>query len=112
MAARPDGFYWQHMPRRGRKLAYFGGVVIENLKALTCHWPEGVLDRLAPVGHFFRVLVEPALNGFENMLVLPTRDLSDLARGTALLDRAALAGVRPIAVQDLPVLLGSKAVSE
>jgi len=48
-----------------------------------------VLDRLAPLAHFSRVLVEPALNGFENMLVLPTRDPSDLARGAALLDGAA-----------------------
>jgi hypothetical protein len=25
-----------------------------------------MLDRLAPLAHFFRVLVEPALNGFES----------------------------------------------
>ena len=59
-----------------------------------------MLDRLAPLAHFSRVLVEPALNGFENMLVLPTRDPSDLARGAALLDgaaREAWARKRPVA---------------
>ena len=33
-----------------------------------------MLDRLAPLAHFFRALVEPALDGFENMLMLPARD--------------------------------------
>jgi hypothetical protein len=33
--------------------------------------PERMLDRLTPLAHFFRVLVEPALDGFENMLMLP-----------------------------------------
>jgi hypothetical protein len=41
--------------------------------------PERMLDRLAPLAHFFRVLVEPALHGFENMLMLPARDPSFLA---------------------------------
>src|SRR5207253_9101714 len=36
--------------------------------------PERMLDRLAPLAHFFRMLVEPALHGFENMLMLPSRD--------------------------------------
>jgi hypothetical protein len=27
---------------------------------------EGMLDRLTPLAHFFRMLVEPALNGLEN----------------------------------------------
>jgi choline dehydrogenase-like flavoprotein len=42
-----------------------------------------MLDRLAPLAHFFRVLVEPALHGFENMLMLPARDPSFLAGGAA-----------------------------
>ena len=48
--------------------------------------PEGMLDRLAPLAHFSRVLVEPALDGFENMLILPARDPSLLAGGAAVLD--------------------------
>src|SRR6516162_11914925 len=59
--------------------------------------PERMLDRLVPLAHFFRVLVEPALDGFENMLMLPTRDPSLLAGGAAVLDGAALAGVGPVA---------------
>jgi hypothetical protein len=59
--------------------------------------PKRMLDRLAPLAHFFRVLVEPALDGFENMLMLPTRDPSLFAGGAAALDSAALAGVGPIA---------------
>ena len=47
---------------------------------------KGVLDRLASLPHFFWVLVEPALNGFENMLMLPTRDPSLLAGSAALLE--------------------------
>jgi hypothetical protein len=38
-----------------------------------------MLDRLAPLAHFFRVLVEPALDRFEHMLMLPTCDPSLLA---------------------------------
>ena len=34
--------------------------------------PKRMLDRLEPLAHFFRVLVEPALDGFENMLMLPS----------------------------------------
>ncbi len=30
-----------------------------------------VRNRLAPLAHHFRVLVEPLLDGFKNMLVLP-----------------------------------------
>jgi hypothetical protein len=66
---------------------------------------ERVFDRLASLSHFFWVLVEPALNGFENMLMLPTRDPSLLAGSTALLDWAVLASVCPITVQDPPLFL-------
>jgi hypothetical protein len=48
------------------------------------------------------VLVEPALDGFENMLMLPARDPSLLAGGAAVLDGAALAEVGPVAAQDQP----------
>src|ERR1700758_3248032 len=67
--------------------------------------PERMLDRLAPLSHLFRVLVEPALDGFENMLMLPAGDPSLLAGGTAVLDGAVLAGIGPVAAQDQPVFL-------
>src|SRR5262249_6347879 len=70
-----------------------------------------MLNRLAPLAHFFRVLVEPALDGFENMLMLPARDPSLLAGGAAVLDGAALAGVGPVA-QDQPIFLVRVAVGE
>src|SRR4249920_2425661 len=59
-----------------------------------------VLDRLAPLAHLLRMLVEPALHRFENMLVLPSGDPALLAGGAAVLDGATLAGVGPVAAQD------------
>src|SRR6516162_5657130 len=73
---------------------------------------ERMLDRLAPLAHFLRVLVEPALDGFENMFVLPTRDPSLFAGRAAALESAALAGVGPIATQDQPIFLIRVAVDE
>jgi hypothetical protein len=35
---------------------------------------EGLFDRLAPLAHLRRMLVEPSLYGFENVLMLPSRD--------------------------------------
>src|SRR5207342_3761618 len=61
---------------------------------------EGMLDRLAPLTHLFGMLVEPALHGFENMLVLPSRDQSLLGSGTAMLDGATLTSVSPVAAQN------------
>ncbi len=69
--------------------------------------PEGMLDRLAPLAHFFWVLVEPALDGVENLLMVPTRDPPLLTGGAAVLDDAALAGVGP-AVRDQPIFLVRK----
>ncbi len=54
---------------------------------------EGMLDRLAPLAHLLRMLVEPALHRLENVLMLPSGDPSLLAGGAAVLDGAALAGV-------------------
>src|SRR5262245_17264242 len=51
------------------------------------------------------MLVEPALHRFANMLVLPAGDASLLAAGAVFLDRAALAGVGPVAAQDQPIFL-------
>ena len=64
---------------------HFGGDAWQRLhKEMGCshprfYCPERMLDRLAPLAHFFRMLVEPALLGFENMLMLPARDPSFLA---------------------------------
>jgi hypothetical protein len=35
-----------------------------------------MLDRLAPLAHLLRMVVEPALHRFENMLMLPSGDAS------------------------------------
>jgi hypothetical protein len=52
------------------------------------------------------MLVEPALHGFKNMLMLPSRDPSLLGGGKAMLDGAVLAGVGQVSLQDQSVLLG------
>jgi hypothetical protein len=41
---------------------------------------KGMLDRLAPLAHLFRMFVEPALHSFENVLVLPSGDPTLLAQ--------------------------------
>src|SRR6201981_1584868 len=74
--------------------------------------PERMLDRFATLAHLFRVLVEPALHGFENMLMLPARDPSFLAGGAAVLDGAALAGIGPVAAQNQPVFLVRVVIGE
>lgn len=61
---------------------------------------EGVLDRLAPLAHLLRMLVEPALHRLENVLMLPSGNPSLLASGAAVLDDAALAGGGPVAGPD------------
>jgi len=43
------------------------------------------------------MLVEPPLYGFENMLMLPSRDQSFLAGGALMFDGATLTGVSPVA---------------
>ena len=43
------------------------------------------------------MLIESALNGFENMLMLPSCDPSLFGGGTAMLDGAALTDVGQIA---------------
>ena len=58
-----------------------------------------MLDRLAALTHGLRVLVEPSLDGLENLFVLPPSDAAFLARWATLLDGAMLAGVGPGAAQ-------------
>ena len=43
------------------------------------------------------MLIEPLLHGFENVLMLPSRDPSLLASGAATLDGAMLADVGQVA---------------
>src|SRR5471030_447788 len=71
-----------------------------------------MLDRLATLAHFLRMLVEPALNSFKNVLMVPSRDPSLLGGRAAMLDSAALAGVGPVAAQRQSVFLGRVVVSE
>src|SRR5450759_3340613 len=71
-----------------------------------------MLDRLAPLAHLLRMLVEPALHRLKNVLVLPSGDPSLLAGGATVLDGAALAGVGPVAAQDQSVFLGRVVVGE
>ena len=54
------------------------------------------LNRLASLAHLFWMFVEPALHGFENMLMLPSGDASLLACGAGVFDGAALAGIGPV----------------
>src|SRR5262245_9334905 len=63
-----------------------------------------MLDRLSPLAHLFGMLVEAALHGVEHMLMLPSGDASLFGGGAAMLDRAALAGIGPVAAQDQSVL--------
>ena len=58
------------------------------------------------------MLVESALHGFENMLVLPTRDPSLLARSAVTFDGAVLAGIGPVAAQDQSIFLVGVVVGE
>src|ERR1700724_475699 len=70
---------------------------------------EGMFDRLAALAHLLRMLVEPALNGFENVLMFPSGDPSFLAGGASGLDCTALADVGPVAAQHQTVFLGRRA---
>jgi hypothetical protein len=47
-----------------------------------------MFNRLAPAAHGLRILIQPPLHGFENVLVLPSRDPAFFARSALLLDGA------------------------
>jgi hypothetical protein len=49
-----------------------------------------MLDRLAPLPRPLRMLIEPALDGFKNVLMFPSGDPSFLSGGATMLDRQAL----------------------
>jgi gas vesicle protein len=67
--------------------------------------------RFGTLTHLFRMLVEPALHRFENLLMLPSGDASLLATGASLLAGAALACIGPVAAQDQSVFLICRVVS-
>src|SRR5665213_3502222 len=71
-----------------------------------------MLDRLTPLAHLLRMLVEPALHRLENVLMLPSGDPSFLAGGAAVLDGAALAGFGRVAAQDQSIFRGGEGVGE
>ena len=73
---------------------------------------EGVLDRLAPLAHLLRMLVEPALHRLKNVLMLPSGDPAFLAGGAAVLDATALAGFGRVAAQDQSIFRGGEGVGE
>ncbi len=73
---------------------------------------EGMLDRLAPLAHLLRMLVEAPLNGFEKVFMLPSADPPLPAGGAALLDGAAPASVGRVAAQDQSVFFGREGVGE
>ena len=74
--------------------------------------PNGMLDGLAPLAHLLRMLVEPPLHRFENVLMLPSGDASLLCGGAGILDGATLADIGPVAAQDQSVFLGCGMVAE
>jgi hypothetical protein len=54
---------------------------------------NGPTSGLFGIRMFFRVLVEPAFDSLEKLLMLPTRDPSLLAGGATVRDDAALAAL-------------------
>ncbi len=97
---------------------HLGGDLWQRLhQEVSCPHPgldgaERVLDRLAPLAHLLRMLVEPALHRFENVLMLPSGDPSLLGGGAVVLDGAVLAGIGLVAAQDQAVFLGRVVVGE
>ena len=58
--------------------------------------PERMLDGLAAQRDLVGVIVQPFLDAFQDVLVLPTSDAPLFSRGASVLDHAGLAGIRPI----------------
>ncbi len=55
-----------------------------------------MLNGFTPLAHLLRVLVEPSLDGLEDVFVFPAGNPAFLARGAAILDGASLAGSGPV----------------
>jgi hypothetical protein len=65
-----------------------------------------MLDRLAPLAHLLRMLIEATLDYLENVFMLPSRDPSLLGGSTAMLDGTILTDVRQIAAQGQSMFFG------
>ena len=52
-----------------------------------------MLDRLPPLAHGLRVGIEPLLHRLDDVLVLPPRDPTLVARGAVVLDHAGWASI-------------------
>ena len=66
---------------------------------------ERMLDRLAPLTHGLRVLIETLLHRLQHVLMLPACDATLRAGRAAMLERAVAARIGPVAPQLLPLLL-------
>ena len=66
---------------------------------------EGVLDGFSALTHRLWVLIEPPLNRFQDIFVLPATDPAFLARGTTIFQRAPAAEVGPVASNSSPCLV-------
>jgi len=73
---------------------------------------ERMLNGFAPLAHLLWMLVKPLLDGLKNMLVLPAGNPAFLARGTLILDDAALTDIGPVAAQDQSVFLVCEMVDQ
>jgi hypothetical protein len=71
-----------------------------------------MFDRLAALAHLLRMLVEPALNGFENVLMFHRVIRRSLPVVQVGLIAQALADVGPVAAQRQTVFLGRVVVGE
>jgi hypothetical protein len=60
---------------------------------------EGMLDRLAPLAHSLRVLIEPLLHCLDDVLVFPPCEPALHGGRAAALERAGPAGIGPVAMQ-------------
>jgi hypothetical protein len=58
------------------------------------------------------MLIKPSLHGFENMLVLPSRDQPLLTGGALIFDGTTLAGAGAIASQNQALVLSREVIGE
>ena len=61
-----------------------------------------MLNRLAPAAHGLGILIQPLLHGFDNVLMLPSRDPAFFGCGALIFDCAGTAGVGYVTAQLLP----------
>ncbi len=84
---------------------HFGAHIFERFhQEVGCSHPhldgaEGMLDGLPALAHLFRMGIQPRLDLFKKMLMLPPGDAALLAGGAFIPDGACPAGIRPVAAQ-------------